>query len=166
MTTKNRLYLNRRSVFHYAVSSEHLFFVQACGGVLVHKISWGESDLCNQSKWRVLVEDIELREESGSGFVLTWAFSKSKNMPLLFWSCRFFQKVLWADNSCEENICRTKLPKKKMRNSELLQKNSDLRWAIRFFPPNPQFIEGLQITIHIFFMYSSSGVRTDLWKWK
>ena len=58
------------------------FFVQACGGVLEHKISWGESDLCNQSEWRVLVEDIELREESGSGFVLTWAFSKSKNMPL------------------------------------------------------------------------------------
>ena len=39
MTAKNRLYLNRRSVFHYVVSSEHLLFVQACGGVLVHKIS-------------------------------------------------------------------------------------------------------------------------------
>ena len=39
MTTKNRLYLNRRSVFHYTVSSEHPFFVQVCGGVLEHKIS-------------------------------------------------------------------------------------------------------------------------------
>ena len=39
----------------------------------------------------------------------------------------FFRKVLWEEDSCEESALRTKFPKKKMRNSELLQKNNDFR---------------------------------------
>ena len=110
-----------------------IFFVQACGSVLVPKISWGESDLCNQSKWRVLVEDIECA--GGKCFMFgadLGYFKKQKYATIIF-----FQKVLWEDNSCEENLCQTKLPKKKMKNSDLLKKNNDLRWAIRFFFTKP-----------------------------
>ena len=48
-------------------------------------------------------------------------FKKQKYATIIF-----FQKVLWEDNY-EENLCQTKLPKKKMKNSDLLQKNNDLR---------------------------------------
>ena len=48
--TKNEQFPNN---FYYGASLTQLFFVQACGGVLEHKMSLGEYHFSNQSEWRV-----------------------------------------------------------------------------------------------------------------